>query len=92
MRCGFCAGVGNRDELSRPLNAASKAALAHLGEGLSIGFANTPIRVSTIFPGYIRTPLNDHVARLPFEVDSTTGTQALIKAIERESRLAYVPS
>ena len=39
--------------------AASKAAVAHLAEGIRAELLNTPIKVSTIFPGYIRTELNE---------------------------------
>lgn len=49
--------------------AASKAAVAHLAEGIRAELLNTPIKVSTIFPGYIRTELNEGAKKLPFEVD-----------------------
>ena len=45
---------------------------------------HTPIKVSTIFPGYIRTELNEGAKKLPFEVDEKTGSKALVKAIEKE--------
>lgn len=38
--------------------AASKAALAHLAEGIRADLLHTPIRITTLFPGYIRTELN----------------------------------
>lgn len=71
--------------------AASKAAVAHLAEGIRAEFLNTPIKVSTIFPGYIRTELNEGAAKLPFEVDEKTGVSALVKAIEKQPVKAYVP-
>jgi short-subunit dehydrogenase len=71
---------------------ASKAGLSYLGKALSRELADTEISVSTIFPGYIRTPLNAHKGRLPFEVDVASGTVAIVRAIERELRVAYVPS
>ena len=37
--------------------AASKAALATLAEGIRADLIRTPIRVSTIFPGYIRSEI-----------------------------------
>lgn len=39
--------------------AASKAAVAHLAEGIRAELLDTPIKVSTIFPGYIRTEMNE---------------------------------
>lgn len=71
--------------------AASKAAVAHLAEGIRAELLHTPIKVSTIFPGYIRTELNEGAKKLPFEVDEKTGSQALVAAIEKEPVKAYVP-
>jgi short-subunit dehydrogenase len=71
--------------------AASKAGLAHLGKGLAIEFAQTPIRVSTVLPGYIRTPLVADKGPLPWEVDEERGVRALVREISKEKRLSYVP-
>lgn len=71
--------------------AASKAALAHLTEGIRAELIDTPIKVSTIFPGYIRTELNEGAKKLPFEVSEQEGSKALVKAIERQPVKAYVP-
>ncbi|WP_019142980.1 SDR family oxidoreductase [Noviherbaspirillum massiliense] len=72
--------------------AATKAGLATLAEGIRAELLATPIKVSTIYPGYIRTELNAGAKKLPFEVDARTGSAALAKAIEREPAKAYVPS
>ncbi|UUY08665.1 SDR family oxidoreductase [Pseudomonas sp. J452] len=72
--------------------AASKAAIAHLGEGIRAELLNTPIRVTTLFPGYIRTELNAGAKKLPFEVTEKTGCRALVHTIEREPGTACVPS
>lgn len=71
--------------------AASKAALATLAEGIRVDLIRTPIRVSTIFPGYIRSEINEKVKKTPFIVDTETGCRALVAAIEREPSEAYVP-
>ena len=72
--------------------AATKAAVAHLSEGIRAELLNTPIKVTTIFPGYIRTEINEGAKKLPFEVDEKTGSMALVKAIEKEPATACVPS
>ncbi|MEE2032639.1 SDR family oxidoreductase [Rhodococcus chondri] len=72
--------------------AASKAAVASLGEGMRADLTGTGIRVSTIFPGYIRSEINEKVKKVPFIVDTETGCRALTAAIEREPAKAYVPS
>ena len=70
---------------------ASKAAVAALAEGIRAELLNTPIKVSTIFPGYIRTEINEGAQKLPFEVDEKTGSRLLAAEIEKEPIKAYVP-
>lgn len=73
---------------------ASKAGLAHLAEGIRADMLLTklPIQVSTIYPGYIRTEINENAKPLPFEVDTETGTKAIVAAIEAGMDEACVPS
>lgn len=73
---------------------ASKAGLAHLAEGIRSDMLLTklPINVSTIYPGYIRTEINENAKPLPFEVDAETGTKAIVAAIEAGVEEACVPS
>jgi short-subunit dehydrogenase len=71
--------------------AATKAGLAALSEGIRAELLRTPIRVSTIYPGYIRSEINEKVKNTPFMVDTETGCRALAQAIEREPQKAYVP-
>ena len=70
---------------------ASKAGIAALAEGIRAELINTKIKVSTIFPGYIRTEINQGAKKLPFEVDEQLGSLLLSKAIEKEPVKAYVP-
>jgi short-subunit dehydrogenase len=71
--------------------AASKAALAALTEGIRAELLDTPIKVTTILPGYIRTELNEGAKKLPFAVSEKVGSLALVRAIEREPSTACVP-
>lgn len=70
---------------------ASKAAVAALAEGIRAELIDTPIQVSTIFPGYIRTEINEGAQKLPFEVDAATGSRLLAAEIEKAPIKAYVP-
>ncbi len=72
--------------------AATKAGLAALTEGIRAELLTTPIRVSTIYPGYISTELNAGAKGLPFVVDAATGCRQLFAAIEREPAKACVPA
>ncbi len=73
---------------------ACKAGLAYLAEGIRADMIldNLPIKVSTIYPGYIRTEINTNAKPLPFEVDAETGTAAIVAAIEAGVDEACVPS
>jgi len=79
--------------MRRALNtyAATKAGLSSLMEGVRADLFGTPIVASTIFPGFIRSELNEKVKHTPFMVDTETGCRALVRAIEREPAKAYVP-
>ena len=72
--------------------AATKAGIASLAEGLRIELLGKPITVSTIYPGYIRSEMNEHVERAPFIVDTEVGVRAMVAAIEAEKAKAYVPA
>jgi short-subunit dehydrogenase len=72
--------------------AATKAGLAALSEGIRADLMKTPIKVSTIYPGYIRSEINEKVKKTPFMVDTETGCRQLVAAIEKERAESYVPS
>lgn len=76
--------------------AATKAFVAHLAEGLRhelLGSKDLAIKVTTLFPGYIRSEMNDKVDKpLPFMVDTKTGVKAMVDAMESGVDEARVPS
>lgn len=71
--------------------AASKAGLAALAEGIRCDVIGTPIKVTTLLPGYIRSEMTAGVKGAPFMVDNETGSRALVAAIEKEVATAPVP-
>ncbi|MGY1846758.1 SDR family oxidoreductase [Blastococcus sp. SYSU DS1021] len=72
--------------------AATKAGVASLAEGLRA--ERIPgLDVSVIYPGYIRSEMNQHVQqRTRFMVDTPTGVRAMVAAIEARRATAYVPA
>ncbi|MEU8663906.1 SDR family NAD(P)-dependent oxidoreductase, partial [Actinoplanes philippinensis] len=72
--------------------AATKAGVAALAEGLRS--ERIPgVDVSVIYPGYIRSEMNEHVQqKTPFMVDTVTGVRAMVAAIEKRKAKAYVPA
>lgn len=71
--------------------AATKAGLVSLTEGIRADLLRTPIRVTTLCPGYIESDIGGGPRQRPFMVDTATGCRAMVRAIEREPALAYIP-
>ena len=72
--------------------AATKAGVAALTEGIRADLRKTKIKVTTLYPGYIRSEINEKVKKVPFIVDTVTGCRALVSAIEKEKTEACVPA
>ncbi len=71
--------------------AASKAGVSSLGESLRAEYANGPITVSVMEPGYIESEMTAKSQSTMFMVDNDTGVKSLVAAIEREQGRAVVP-
>ena len=71
--------------------AATKAGLANLTEGIRIDLLGSPIKATTLFPGFIDSDINRGIKNRPFVVDTETGCRAMVAAIEREPDEALVP-
>lgn len=73
--------------------AATKAGLLALTEGIRADLikSRSPIKVSAILPGYIRSEINEKVKNTPFMIDTETGCRKLVNAIEKEPVQAFVP-
>ncbi|WP_417664683.1 SDR family oxidoreductase [Pseudidiomarina donghaiensis] len=73
--------------------AATKAGLLALTEGIRADLikSRSPIKVSAILPGYIRSEINEKVKNTPFMIDTETGGRKLVQAIEKEPVQAFVP-
>ncbi|MGO1692420.1 MAG: hypothetical protein ACTHY7_05325 [Marinobacter sp.] len=67
--------------------------IAALSEELRVELkkAKSPIKVTTLYPGYIRTEINEKVKNTPFIVDADTGCKAMVKAIESGKSECFVP-
>jgi len=72
--------------------AATKAGLKSLAEGARIDLLKKPIKVSSVFPGYIESEMTDKIGKKPpFMVSLEKGSKLLVKAINKEQNNAYVP-
>jgi short-subunit dehydrogenase len=72
--------------------AASKAGVATLAEGIRSDVMGTPIKVTTLLPGYIRSEMNEQTAqRAPMMASTTDGVRSMVRAIDKEVAEAIVP-
>ena len=71
---------------------AAKAGIAALAEGIRADLLGTPVKVSTVYPGYIVSEGNPANPRNRLMVSTDKGVAAMVDAIERERREAMVPA
>jgi NADP-dependent 3-hydroxy acid dehydrogenase YdfG len=81
-------GMGGR----MTVYAATKAGVSALAEGIRSDLWDTPIRVTAVQPGYVRTSLAGQFPNLLFTSGLERGTRAVVRAIEREPARAHVPA
>jgi short-subunit dehydrogenase len=71
---------------------ASKAAMTALFESLRIDLRGSGVTVTTIHPGFIKTPLTaGREVQMPFLLELSDGAARIIKIIERRKAIAAFP-
>lgn len=72
--------------------AATKAGVAHLAEGLRAELVGKPIDITVLYPGYIRSEMNEKIAQAtPMMASTEKGVRAMVAAIEKRVGSACVP-
>lgn len=72
--------------------SASKAAAISYLESLRVEMAANNIAVTTIAPGYIRTPMTDvNQYKMPFLMDANIAAAKFVNAIESKRRFVVIP-
>jgi short-subunit dehydrogenase len=71
---------------------ASKAGVSTLAQGIRAEVMGTPIKVTTLLPGYIESEMTGRAGRTPLMSSALKGAQAMVKAIESEGAKSYVPT
>lgn len=72
-------------------SASKAAAIAYL-ESLRVEMLHHNISVTTIAPGYIRTPMTDiNTYRMPFLMDADIAAYKFVNAIEQKRRFVVIP-
>ncbi|MDH2919077.1 MAG: SDR family oxidoreductase [Sideroxydans sp.] len=72
--------------------SASKAAVISYLESLRVELRGTGIKVTTICPGYIRTPMTTHNPYpMPFVLDADVAAARMARAIARQTSFTVIP-
>ena len=72
-------------------SASKAAAIAYL-ESLRVEMLQHRIAVTTIAPGYVRTPMTDiNSYKMPFLMDADVAAKKFVDAIERKRRFVVIP-
>lgn len=72
--------------------SASKAAAISYLESLRVEMASSGIHVTTIVPGYIRTPMTEvNTYKMPFLMEADVAAVKFVKAIANKRRFVVIP-
>jgi short-subunit dehydrogenase len=72
--------------------SASKAALATFLDSLRVDLHDTGVAVTTIYPGFVRTPLNEANAdKLPFIMKTDDAVEIMLRAIDHRQATCSFP-
>lgn len=93
---GIIVGVSsladNRGYSGSGFYCASKSAVTTYLEGLSVELKNHNVKVITIKPGFVKTPMTDkNEFEMPFLMDSDKASEVIIKGLEKEKRFIQFP-
>ena len=88
---GIGSVAGERGRRGQPVYGASKAALAHYLEALRNRLRQRGVRVLTVKPGPVATPMTAGLARLPMVISAERAAALILKAARGRRQTAYVP-
>lgn len=88
---GLSSVAGDRGRRGQPVYCTSKAALDTYLEALRNRIGRAGVRVVTIKPGPVDTPLTKGLDKLPMLISAEDAAQQIIAASEKGKRIAYVP-
>ena len=93
-RAGVIVGIGSiagdRGRKGRPVYGASKAALAHYLEALRNRLSEFGVRVCTIKPGFVETPMTAGLG-LKGAIPAAAAARTIVRYARRGSGVRYVP-
>lgn len=95
QRAGTIVGIGSvagdRGRSGNPVYGASKAALETYLEAIRNRVGSLGVRVVTVKPGTVRTPMTEGLEKLPMPSEPDDVARRILSAAARGTRVAYVP-
>lgn len=88
---GIGSVAGDRGRRGQPVYSTSKAAIETYLEALRNRVGRTGVKVVTIKPGPVATPMTAGLDKLPLMISAEEAARQIIAASERGTRVAYVP-
>lgn len=70
---------------------ASKVAVKSYMESLSLELMGSDVKTTTLFPGYIDTDINRHMASRPFLISAEDGAKEILSLIQKGVKASTVP-
>lgn len=88
---GLSSVAGERGRKPSPVYGASKAFFSTYLESLASRLWKQGIAVTCLKPGFIRTPMIEHLGKLPFQITVEEAAKQMMRVIRRRRRVAYIP-
>jgi short-subunit dehydrogenase len=88
---GTCSVAAFRAVPGNVAYSVSKIGFASYLEGLRAEAWRDRIRVTVLYPGFVKTPIVEGVARTPFAIEADVAARLIVRAIERKVARAIVP-
>jgi short-subunit dehydrogenase len=83
--------AGDRGRQSNYVYGAAKAGVSVFLQGLRQRLRATGVRVVTLKPGFVNTPMTAHLPRNPLASSPQRAARAIYRAIEARRDVAYIP-
>lgn len=83
--------AGDRGRASNFVYGSAKGGLDRFLEGLAQGYAGTPVRIVTIKPGFVDSPMTDAIAKGPLFASPEAVGADIVRAVEKGRRTVYTP-
>ena len=88
---GLGSVAGDRGRRVSPVYGATKAALETYLESLRNRLSTKGVRVVTIKPGPVRTPMTENLGKMPFMIEVDDAARQILRHATRGTNTAYVP-